>query len=54
MNEIQEMQAAEKEINLKIKELRQKWLEKYGVYPDHQMTCFDVVNLLKKAGVLND
>jgi hypothetical protein len=51
---LEEMKESEKKITEMINEQRKKWFDKYGQLPDRQMTCFDVVQLLAKLGLIND
>lgn len=49
---IQEMKDAELEVSEIINKKREAWKEKYGFAPDTRMSCFQVVELLEKLGLL--
>lgn len=49
---IEKLQKKETELNEQIKEAQKEWVEKYHFRPDHKMSCFDVVFLLDKLGLL--
>ena len=51
---LEKIENAEREINAKIKEVHKEWHDTYGVSPDHKMSSYDVVGLLKKMGVLKE
>ena len=51
---IEEMRKAEDEVSKIINDKRDQWVEKYGFAPDTRMSCFQVVELLEKLGVVKD
>lgn len=51
---IEEMRKKEEEVSKVINEARDEWVEKYGITPDTRMSCFQVVELLEKLGLVNN
>lgn len=51
---IEELRKAEREITEIIKTHQKAWIDKYGYAPDQKMSCFDVVAMLIKLGVIKD
>ena len=51
---IEEMRAKEDEVSKAINEAREAWVNKYGIAPDTRMSCFQVVELLEKLGLVNN
>lgn len=51
---IEEMKQKEAEVSKAINEARDIWVERYGFAPDVRMSCFQVVELLEKLGLLKD
>jgi hypothetical protein len=54
MLNVEEVKQAEEEISNKINAIHKQWTEDYGFAPNHQMSCYDIITLLEKKGLLND
>lgn len=51
---IEEMREKEEEVSKVINEARQAWVDQYVFPPDTRMSCFQVVELLEKLGLVNN
>jgi hypothetical protein len=51
---IKEMKETEDQVTKLINEKREQWCEKYIYPPDTRMSCFQVVELLEKLGLLKN
>jgi hypothetical protein len=50
----EDLQKIEQEITLKLNSARDEWIERFGAPPELKLSCFELVKILEKLGLIHD